>query len=113
MIKISNPDIDRTIKYLNENYPTEKEVFLHICEGYETIETPDGMGFGVFVKPNSDNEVPMIYIAGDMPNDDFQVIETLAHEYRHFMQYCNGEEFSEEQAEEFARKVVDEICRKQ
>jgi len=112
MIKISNPDIDRTIKYLNENYQTEKEVFLHICEGYDTIKSPDGMGFGVFAKPNSDDEVPMIYIAGDMPNDDFQVVETLAHEYRHFIQYCSGEEFSEERAEEFARKVVDEICRK-
>lgn len=113
MIKISNQDIDKAIKYLNENYTTEKEVFLHICEGYDTIETPDGMGFGVFVKPNSDDEVPAIYIAGDMPNDDFQVVETLAHEYKHFMQYCDREQFSEEEAEEFARKAVGKLCRKQ
>ncbi len=26
MIKILNSDIDQTIKYLNENYPTEKSV---------------------------------------------------------------------------------------
>lgn len=112
MIKILNQDIDGAIKYLNENYPTEKQVFLHICEGYDTIETPDGTGFGVFVKPNSDDEIPEIYIAGDMPNDDLQVVKTLAHEYKHFMQYCYGEQFSEEEAEEFARKVVGELCRK-
>lgn len=113
MIKIVNQDIDKAIQYLNENYHMDKEVFLHICEGYYTIETPIGMGFGLFVAPKSEDEIPVIYIAGDMPNDDFQIVETLAHEYRHFMQWCNREEFSEEQAEEFGRKVVDLICRKQ
>lgn len=112
MIKISNTEIDRTIKFLNENYPTEKEVFLHICEGYDTIETTDGCGFGVFVKPETKEDIPNIYIAGDMPNDDFQIAETLAHEYKHFMQWCNGEEFSEQEAEDFAKEVIDKLCRK-
>ena len=110
MIKILNEEISRVISYLNLKYPTDKDVFLHICEGYDTIETPDGMGFGVFVKPESSEQVPAIYIAGDMPNDDFQIIETLAHEYKHFMQYCNGEEFSEEQAENLAKEVVKDLC---
>lgn len=112
MIKIANAEIDNSIRYLNERYPIDKDVFIHICEGYDTIETPEGMGFGLFVKPNSDDEIPSIYIAGDMPNDDFQIVETLSHEYKHFMQYCNGEGFSEKQAEEFARKVVEKLCKK-
>lgn len=112
MIKIVNEEISRVILYLNLKYPTDKDVFLHICEGYDTIETPEGMGFGVFVKPESSERVPVIYIAGDMPNDDFQIIETLAHEYKHFMQYCNGEEFSEEQADNFAKEVRKKLCEK-
>lgn len=113
MLKIVNTEVDRTIKFLNENYTTDKDVFLHICEGYDTIEAPDGVGFGVFVKPEEEDDAPTIFIAGDMPNDEFQIAETLAHEYCHFMQYCNGKEFSEEEAEEFAREAVDKLCRKQ
>lgn len=113
MIKFVNEEINKTIAFLNAEYPTQKDVFIHVCEGYDTIETPDGVGFGVFVKPEGENETHTIYIAGDMPNDDFQIAETIAHEYKHFMQWCNGEEFSEEQAEDFAKEVVEKLCRKQ
>ncbi len=112
MLKISNLEIDKTIKFLNENYPTDKDVFLHICEGYDTIETPDGIGFGVFVKPETKDETPSIFIAGDIPSEDFQIIETLAHEYCHFIQYCEEKEFSEEEAENFAKEVIDKLCGK-
>lgn len=76
------------------------------------MQFPDGMGFGVFVKPEIPEQVPEIYIAGDMPNDDFQIVKTLAHEYKHFMQWCNNEEFSEEQAECFSKEVIDKLCEK-
>lgn len=112
MIKFVNEEIDKTIALLNFEYPTQKDVFIHVCEGYDTIETPEGTGFGVFVKPESENEIPAIYIAGDIPNNDFEIVETLAHEYRHFMQWCNGEDFFEEQAENFAKKVVEKLCKK-
>lgn len=109
MIKFVNVEISKTITFLNSEYPAQRDVFIHVCEGYDTIETPDGFGFGAFVKPKSHEEAPAIYIAGDMPNDDFQIMKTIAHEYRHFMQWCNGEEFSEEQAEDFAKEVVEKI----
>ena len=112
MIKFVNEEINKTIAFLNSKYPMQKDVFIHVCEGYDTIETPDGCGFGVFVKPENETEIPTIYIAVNMPNDDFQIAETIAHEYRHFMQWCNNEEFSEEQAEDFAKEVVVWICRK-
>lgn len=113
MIKFVNEEISKAIAFLNAEYPTQKDVFIHVCEGYDTIETPDGCGFGVFVKQENENEIPTIYIAGDMPNNDFRIAETIAHEYRHFMQWCNGDEFSEEQAEDFAREVVVKLCGKQ
>lgn len=112
MIKFVDKEIGKTIEFLNAEFPTQKDVFIHVCEGYETIETPDDFGFGVFVKPESKSESPAIYIAGDMPNDDFRIVETIAHEYRHFMQWCNDEEFSEEQAIEFAKGAVERLCRK-
>lgn len=112
MIKFVNEEISKTVSFLNSEYPTQKDVFIHVCEGYDTIETPDGVGFGVFVKPENESEIPTIYIAGDMPNDGFAIVETIAHEYRHFIQWCNNEEFSEEQAEDFAKEVVKKLCRK-
>lgn len=112
MIKFVNEEISKTVSFLNSEYPTQKDVFIHVCEGYDTIETPDGVGFGVFVKPENETEIPTIYIAGEMPNDDFQIIETIAHEYRHFIQWFNNEEFSEEQSEDFAKEVVEKLCRK-
>lgn len=105
MIKIVNEEIDSMIAYLNREYPTKKDCFIHICEGYDVIQTPDGKGFGVFEVPKTEDDVPCVYIAGDMPNDDFQIVETLAHEYKHFMQWCNKEEFSEKEAEEFAKEI--------
>lgn len=112
MIKFVNERIYETIHFLNMRYSTDKDVYIHICEGYDTIETPEGVGFGVFHVPQSENEKPCIYIAGDMPNDDFQLVETIAHEYKHFMQWCKGEAFSEKEADLFAGKVKRELCKK-
>lgn len=112
MIKFVNKQIYETVHYLNMRYSTGKDVYLHICEGFDTIETPDGgSGFGVFRVPQEVGEEPCIYIAGDMPNDEFQIIETLAHEYKHFMQWCKGEDLSEEEADMFARKVKSDLCK--
>lgn len=101
MIKISNDTIDKTIRYLEKNYPCDKEVYLHIAEGADCIEAPDGnRGFGVFVP-----EMSSIFIAEDIPEKEVALIETIAHEYMHFLQYCNNEPFDEEDAEKFAIEV--------
>ena len=114
MIKILNDSVQDVIDYLNTNYQQDKEVYLHIVEGYDTIEGPDGtMGFGVFVVPQCADDLPMIYIPGEAPMGDWDiVVENIAHEYKHFMQYCNGQPFDEEEAEVFAWKVAKELCRK-
>lgn len=46
--------IDKTIQYLENNYPQKHKVKFNICEGYDCIETPDGIGFGVFVPTTLD-----------------------------------------------------------
>lgn len=114
MLKFVNQEIDSILKYLNQNYSTEKDVFIHICEEYDTIQSPDGgIGFGLFIKPESKEDLPHIYIAGNMPNDDKELIETITHEYKHFLQWCNNEEFDEEEADLFAEKAVKDLCKTQ
>lgn len=105
MIKFVNETICRTIKHLNANYPMEQDVYIHIADGYDCIEGPDGTkGFGVYVP-----EIKSIYIADDVPEPETTLIETIAHEYKHFMQHCAGEPFDEDEAEEFALIVVREL----
>ena len=81
------------------------EVEVEFLEGYDSIEGPDGsMGFGVFV-PTEEK----IYIADDLPGGEESMIETVAHEWKHWLQYCNDEAYDEEEAEDFARQIVEEF----
>ena len=108
MIIISEDIIDKTIRYLNDNYSVDENVYIKIAEGYDVIETsPNGdRGFGVF-DPNN----RLIFIPSLM--EDSELVRTIAHEYRHFMQYCDGarkeEDYDEKDAEEFADKILKEL----
>lgn len=103
MIKISNEVINSTIEYLNENYNVDEEVFIKIAEGYDVIEAPNGeRGFGVY-----DPETRTIYVPTEM--EDEELIRTIAHEYRHFMQYNGNDDIDEVDAEEFADMIVEEM----
>lgn len=94
--------INRTIEYLKRNYPQEQNIDVIICEGYDCIEGPDGTkGFGVFIPSES-----KIYLATDVPEWETGLIETTAHEYKHFMQHCEGMPFDEEEAEAFALYIL-------
>lgn len=94
--------IKDTMEFLKKEYPQDREVKLVIAEGYDCIETPEGeAGFGVF-----DTETLTIYIATDVPDPEASLIETTAHEYRHFMQLCEGQPFDEEEAEAFALYIL-------
>lgn len=107
MIRISNKTIDNIIAYLNDIYPTDKEVFIHICEGYDCIDVNGQVGFGVSHAPDNEDENFEIWVAGDMDSD--MLITTIAHEYKHFIQYCNSEGFDEDEAERFANKILEEL----
>lgn len=121
MIKFCNYIFDKTIKYLNENYPVDEDVYLKPLEGYDCVEGPDGeKGFAVI-----DIRSRIIYVPVDMTlidgNDityDEEIICRIAHEYKHLLQWCEGEQFLEDdpnaevledEAEEFATKIVKEM----
>lgn len=100
MLEIVSSDFLKATNYLIDNYPTDKRLIVHVMEGYDTIETPTGKGFGVFIP-----ETLEIYIAGDMPGESENLIKTLAHEFKHFLQYCDGKPFNETEAEKFAEEI--------
>ena len=105
MIKIVNETIDKTIKFLQYQFPRYEDVYIHIAEDYDCVMAPDGTkGFGVYVP-----DTRMIFIAGDVPEPETTLIETISHEYKHFLQHCEGEPFDERDAEEFALRIVKEL----
>lgn len=104
MLEIASSNFLKASNYLIDNYPQNKRAIVHVAEGYDTIETPGGVGFGVFVP-----ETLEIFIAGSMQGGEESLIKTLAHEYRHFMQHCEGKPFNEEEAEEFAEEIYKKI----
>lgn len=107
MLEIVSSNFLKASNYLIDNYPQDKTAIVHVMEGYDTIETPEGFGFGVFVPEKLE-----IFIAGDMPGGEESRIKTLAHEYKHFMQYCEGKPFDEEEAEGFAEEIYKKITQK-
>lgn len=59
MLEIISSDFLKATNYLIDNYPTDKRLIVHVMEGYDTIETPTGKGFGVFIPEKLE-----IFIAG-------------------------------------------------
>lgn len=105
MIAIHSDNIDRMLLHLDRNYEVEKKVYIHIVENCDCIEAPDGSkGFGVFI-PDEQS----IYVVTDIPDTDINVPMTIAHEYMHFLQWCDGKPYDDEEAEQFAKKVMCEI----
>ena len=107
MIRISNRIIDKTIRYLELNFPIDDDIYIRIAEGFEVVEDPKTgeKGFGAF---HTDYKV--ICIASMM--DAEGLVTTLAHEYRHAMQQFEGKEFDETDAEEFANMVLEDMKEK-
>lgn len=107
MISIHSKTASNTISYLNDMYPIEIEVYIHILDGYDTVEVNGEIAFGVSHIPDNENENYEIWVAGDLPDE--YMITTIAHEFAHFLQYIHGEPFDEEEAEGFANKVLEEL----
>lgn len=104
MLKFSNKTIDKTIKYLNDNYPIKEDVYIKIAEGFDVVEDPETgeRGFGAF-----HTEHKIIFVPSIMEKDE--LIRTIAHEYKHAMQMFNNEEFREDEANDFADKILKEL----
>ena len=105
VIVIANDNIDRTLQHLEEYYPRKQKVFLHILEESDAVEAPNGeMGFGVF-----DTTHQSIYIAADIPEPEINVPWIIAHEYKHYLQWCDDKPYDENEADLFADMVMKEL----
>ena len=100
MIKIISDEINDFLEFLNSSYQSDESFYLHICEGHDSIQDPytKNLAFGMF-----NRETNHCYVAGNLEEE--QVIKTIAHEYKHFLQKCEEIEFNEEDAENFAEDI--------
>ena len=102
MIKIINDKIDQTLAYLEAFHGRRESVYIHILEESDCVQAPNGeMGFGVFCVENQH-----IYIAADVPDPETTIPQTIAHEYMHFIQWCEGRPYDEEEADRFSEEVL-------
>ena len=109
MIKLVNDVVNETIEFLNNRYPSDKDVYISIVRGCSmimdnTIKAGE-TGFGTYVK-----DTKTIYIAGNMPDQSEEmIIRTIGHEYGHFLQDIDDTGFDEEQAEQFGFEVYESM----
>lgn len=74
---------------------------INIMYGFDCIETPEGgIGFGVYDVKNR-----TIYVAGDMPDADFEIPYTIFHELYHDYEIVNGLKSDEDKADDFAETM--------
>lgn len=102
MIKIINPEVDRLIQILNKRHPEQPDVYLHIIEDCDTIQTDQGAGFGVY-----NTETKEIYVAGAI-EDKEEMLFTIAHEFAHHLQSVEGTGYDEEYADQYAAEIMEE-----
>ena len=100
MIKIINEEINDFIELLQKEYYNDSPFYLHICEGHDSIQDPytESIAFGMF-----NRETNHCYVAGELETE--QILKTIAHEYKHYMQKCDELSFNEEDAENFAEDI--------
>ena len=107
MIRILNDFELSFIEFLNKKHFTDEEVKLSILHNYDCVDGGDETGFAVYVP-----ELKTIMLPTETPEEcaDMKefIIHNLAHEYKHFLQDVNGEEFNEDEADKFADEVVSE-----
>lgn len=111
MIRILNDFELNFINFLNKKHFTDQEVKLSILHNYESVGGDDeNVGFAMYV-----SELKTIMLPTEVPEEvkDMKefVIHNLAHEYKHFLQDVNMEEFDEDEADTFADEIVSEYMR--
>ena len=88
MIKIISDEINDFLELLQNEYSNDAPFYLHICEGCDSIQNPctEGLAFGMF-----NRETNHCYVAGELEEE--QVLKTIAHEYKHYVQKCEEIDF--------------------
>lgn len=92
-----NEATNKLLDLIREALP---ELTIVIAEGYDFIETPNGQrGFGVYDVVNN-----TIYVAGNMPDPEYDIPFTILHELYHVYQKREGLRVSERKADRFAKE---------
>ena len=126
MIKILDKFDLNFIGFLNSKHFTDEVVKVSVLHNYESVESDasGNSGFAVYLPElktimlptETPDELIKIYEENNECNDF--VIHNLAHEYKHFLQDVNSQEFNEEEADKFADEMVAEylevlgVCKK-
>ncbi len=101
MIYLANDEIRKFAKFISKS--DVRAVELYVIPGYDVIETPDGeMGFAVY-----DTETERIFVPEGLTEDGKErVLASIAHEYFHHIEHTKGKTHNEEEAEDFANRMV-------
>lgn len=79
-------------------------VDLFVVPNCDSLETEDGeYGFGMYIP----KEHRIIVAEGVEDEVKAVVLGTLAHEYYHHIQHCNGEEYDEDAADKYAALMLE------
>lgn len=109
MIKILDEFERGFVEFLNNKNLTDKVVKLSILHNYETVGDGE-FGFAVYIP-----ESKTIMLPTERPKElaDYKefIIHNLAHEYKHFLQDMNGQDFNEDEADQFADMIVEEYLK--
>lgn len=109
MIEILNEYDLKFISYINKLKLTDKKVKLSILHNYQSVGSgEDNVGFAVYL-PELNTIMLLTERPKELEDDEDFVIHNLAHEYKHFLQDCNGEEFNEDEADKFADDIVEKF----
>ena len=112
-------ELQSFIDFLNRRYPTERDAVVAVLPGYYRIilrnrETDEDIGAGWACYDANEG---VLWIPGEIPDDIEELteedkrrwrFESVAHEFVHHLQFCEGRPFDEDEAEQRAREIVEE-----
>ena len=116
MIKLADFILFQFVDFLNDKYPTSKDVYLSVLHGNDSVKADDGSaGWAVYSPANvNGTKKDIILLPGEVPDVEGAnkniILENLAHEYCHHIQNCEGRlknnKKIETEAVEFAAMVM-------
>ena len=100
MIDFATKEIREFVRFIgNVSIPP---VELYIIPDYDTIETPDGVGFACYIKGEN-----KILVAGGITDEEKSyTLSHIAHEYYHHIEHSLSVEHDENEAEAFADEMT-------
>lgn len=122
MIKFSNMIIDKTIKYLNEHYPVDEDIYIKVVEGLSCLGQDDDENisnedkcYGTIDPVSNIIYIPSAVNINQYPDKnsywtyDREIVRRIVHEYVYLIYMCLSEEEEEDYDEERFKAQEEEI----